>query len=329
MEKESNKHDEVSALLISLLGLSKNTRVEPLEEMGVRPDIVFRDGKKWYVVEVANTASIERLSQLVLYQRLMDKRKNIHFILAAKVIPTSVLKIADKVGVRIVNLPRGIPIAREIEVHKAKLTTEKAWRVSSRLLGDKACSIRQIALKEGLSYGWAHAIVKRLLSRGIAVQKGNLVEIADVNALLDAVAWERPLADLRLGTVRSSIKGSYEAAETLTRTAKEWSMPLSFTAYTAASLYVGYGARHDSVYCYVSNRDAFLELKREMGEGKGIEIIYHSADRDVFSQVRDKEGILVVSPEQTLLDLAGLGYSARDFALEMVRRYASITEDNE
>ncbi len=329
MDKKSNELDEVSALLVSILGLSKKARVEPLEEMGVRPKLVFRDGKKRYVVEVTNTASIEKLSQLVLYQRLMDKKKNIHFILAAKVIPTSVLKIADKVGVIIVNLPRGIPIAQEIEVHKAKLTTEKAWKVSSRLLRDKACSIRQIAMKEGLSYGWAHAIVKRMLSRGIAVQKGGFVEISDVNTLLDAVAWERPLADLRLGTVRSSIKGSYEAAETLSRTAKEWSMPLSFTAYTAASLYVGYGARHDSVYCYVSNRDAFLELKREIGEGRGIDIIYYSADRDVFTRARDKEGILVVSPEQTLLDLAGLGYSARDFALEMVKRYASITEDNE
>ena len=329
MDRKSNKLDEVSALLISLLGLSGKARREPVDVMGIRPDLVFRDGRKWYVVEVVNTASVENLSQLVLYQRLMESRKNTHFVLAAKVIPTSVLDIADKVGVEIVNLPRGIAIAQEREVHRAKLTTEKAWRVSSRLLRDKACSIRQIALKEGLSYGWAHAIVKRMLARGIAVQKGSLVEITDVNALLDAVAWERPLADLRIGTVKSTIKGSYEAAETLTRTAKEWNMPLSFTAYTAASLYVGYGARHDTVYCYVSNRDAYLELKREMGEGKGIDIIYYSADRDVFTRARNKEGIQVASPDQALLDLAGLGYSARDFALEMVKRYASIPENNE
>jgi len=329
MNKKDPKYDEISSLLISLLGLSKKVRPEPMELMGVRPGVVFQDGNRLYVLEVVNTASVENLSRLVLFQRLMDKRRNTHFILAAKVMPTSVLKIADKVGVEIVNLPRGISIAQEREAHRAKLTTEKAWRVSSRLLKEKQCSIRHIALKEGLSYGWAHAVVKRMLTRGIALQKGNLVEIADVNALLDAAAWERPLADLRLGTVKSPIKGSYEAAETLTRTAKEWNMPLSFTAYTAASLYVGYGARHDAVYCYVSNRDAYLELKRELGEGRGIEIIYYSADRDVFTQSRIKEGIQVTSPDQTLLDLAGLGYSARDFALEMVKRYASITEDNE
>ncbi len=329
MDKKVTKSDEISSLLVSLLGLSGDARQEPVEEMGVRPDLVFRDGNKWYVVEVVNTASVEKLAQLVLYQRLMENRRNTHFVLAAKVIPTSVLEIAAKVGVEIVNLPRGIPIAQEREAQRAKLTTEKAWRVPSRLLKDKACSIRQIALKEGLSYGWAHAVVKRMLTRGIAVQKGSLVEITDVNALFDAAAWERPLADLRIGAVKSTIKGSYEAAETLTRTAREWNMPLSFTAYTAASLYVGYGARHDSVYCYVSNKDAFLELKREMGEGKGIEIIYFSADRDVFTKSQNKEGVQVVSPDQTLLDLAGLGYSARDFALEMVKRYANIPEYNE
>lgn len=329
MDKKGSKSDEVSSLLVALLGLSGDARREPVEEMGVRPDLVFLDGNKWYVVEVVNTASVEKLAQLVLYQRLMENSRNTHFVLAAKVIPTSVLEIADKVGVEIVNLPRGISIAQEREAQRAKLTTDKAWRVSSRLLKDKACSIRQIALKEGLSYGWAHAVVKRMLTRGIAVQNGSLVEITDVNALFDAVAWERPLSDLRIGTVKSTIKGSYEAAETLTRTAREWNMPLSFTAYTAASLYVGYGARHDSVYCYVSNKDSFLELKREMGEGKGIEIIYYSADRDVFTKSQNKEGIQVVSPDQTLLDLAGLGYSARDFALEMVKRYASIPEYNE
>jgi hypothetical protein len=311
------------------LGLSKKATKITLEDIAVHPDLVLKDTNDLYIVEVVNIASVEKLAYLVLYKQLMEKKKNTHYILAAKVVPTSVYEIAKKVGIEIIDVPRGFSIVSEEKAHRAKLTTEKAWKVSSRLIKDKACSIRQIALKEGLSYGWAHAIVKRMVSRGIASQKGGLVEIIDINALLDAVAWERPLTDLRIGTMTSVLKGSYETAETLTRTAKEWNMPLAFTAYTAASLYIGYGTKHDSVYCYVSNRDAFLELKREIGEGEGTKIFYYSADRDVFTGLINIEGIQVVSPAQTLLDLAGLGYSARDFAIEMVNRYAKISKNNE
>jgi hypothetical protein len=36
------------------------------------------------------------------------------------------------------------------------------------------------------------------------------------------------------------------------------------------------------------------------------------------------QGISVVSPAQTLLDLAGLGYSGRDLTLKMVENFAEL-----
>ena len=45
---------------------------------------------------------------------------------------------------------------------------------------------------------------------------------------------------------------------------------------------------------------------------------------DVFSDSREKEGILVVSPSQALLDLAGLGYSGKDITKAMLEKYASL-----
>jgi len=47
-------------------------------------------------------------------------------------------------------------------------------------------------------------------------------------------------------------------------------------------------------------------------------------DRDVFGDAREKEGVLIVSPSQTLLDIAGLGYSGRDITKAMVEKYATL-----
>ncbi len=327
-EKLTDPH-EITKVLFALLHLSDDAVVEMSSISNVQPDMFIRDGGDIYVVEVANTASLQKVAMLTLYQRLLVSEDDTHFVLAAKVVPTSVLDAAEQAGVDIVPLPRDVSVTQEHSVQNARFTTEKAWRVSSRLLKEKTISIRQIALKEGLSYGWTHAVVKKLIARGIVTQRGNRVEITDTNKLLDAAAWERPLDDLRLGVVKTHFSNTYEAAETLTRTAEGWNMPLAFTSYTSASLYIGYGARHDSVYCYVSNKDAFQEMKRENGGGGGIDVVFYSADRDVFTVARSREGILVVSPSQTLLDLSGLGYSARDFAQEIVKRYADITENNE
>ena len=330
MVQDNTRQELLSSVVRTLLGLPDTTvagRESPLK-MNVRPDLVLTDGDDMYLIEVVGKASVQDVAQLLLMQRLMKGHRRAHFILAAKLIPTSVLETANEAGIRTITLPPGVAVAKADERQKVKLTTEKAWRVTTRLLREKACSIRQIALKEDLSYGWAHTVVKRLTARGIAEQNGNLVRVSDVNGLLDVVAWERPLVDLRLGTLKCKLDTTYEAAETISRSSKEWGMSLSFTAYTAASLYVGYSSRHDAVYCYVADKAAFLQLKDALDDDDGIEVICHKIDRDVFSSSRSMEGIDVTSPQQTLLDLVGLGYSARDLALEMVKHYAKIPEHN-
>ena len=330
MDSNNGQDNQLQSVIASLLGLPSDAIAvqEAPMDTNIRPDMVLSEGGQKYIIEIAGTASVQKVAQLVLYQQLMMDELNVQFVLAAKVIPTSVLELARKTGIRTINLPHGITLAGDKIPQKVKLTTEKAWSVISRLLREKACSIRQIALKEEISYGWAHKVVKRLVARGIAEQNGNLVNLSNVNGLLDAVAWERPMMDLRLGSMHCAFNSTFEAAETITRSTKEWWIPLAFTTYTAASLYIGYGARHDAVYCYIDEKSAFQQLKEELGQDGGIEVIFHKTDRDVFERSRMMEGVNIVSPQQTLLDLAGLGYSSRDITTEMVNRYASIPENH-
>jgi hypothetical protein len=50
----------------------------------------------------------------------------------------------------------------------------------------------------------------------------------------------------------------------------------------------------------------------------------YAPDRGVFDDTVEKEGIKVVSPAQTLLDLAGLGYSGMDITKAMVDKYGDL-----
>ncbi|MBU3965799.1 MAG: hypothetical protein KKG76_00245 [Euryarchaeota archaeon] len=68
----------------------------------------------------------------------------------------------------------------------------------------------------------------------------------------------------------------------------------------------------------------FFKNTFRVTEKQGIKARIYVPDRDVFGDARDKEGIRIVSPSQTLLDLAGLGYSGRDITKAMVEKYATL-----
>ena len=186
-------------------------------------------------------------------------------------------------------------------------------------------SIRQLSLLEKVSYGWAHATIKSLLSQGVVTKKENYISISDTNKLLNGVAWERPFENLFADEINIDYQDAFKAASELSWILKNKEIKFAFTSYTAAGLYTGYAVRHDTVYLYLEKKemDFFKNTFRET-EKQGIKARIYTPDRDVFVDAREKEGILVVSPSQALLDLAGLGYSGRDITKAMVDKYASL-----
>jgi len=322
----TEQRSELQEVITSLLDLSGAEVVErePSFGTGIRPDLFITDGQKEIFIEVTNTASVHQLANLALYQGLMAAKENVRYILAAKIIPTNVRNIAERIDIEILVLPHHITIPHGTRVPHGLLTTEKAWRVSSRLFREKRCSIRHISRSEGISYGWAHRTVKRLISRGIVVQNGQVVELLDPNRLLDAIAWERPLNDLQIGECTTSFTETFEAARTISSMFMDDKLKIPFTAYTSASLYVGHGIRHDALYCYVPDKGHMDRMISDLGTGDGIRLIFYLPDRDVLTSAREVNEIIVTSPSQTLLDLAGLGYAARDLGRRMVEEYARL-----
>jgi hypothetical protein len=294
------------------------------EKYNLRPDALIRDGGQLYIVEITHTATWETISRLLLFQRLSGERPEI--ALAAKIIPETLYSAARELGVKLIHLPHDISVDYERTTPRGKITSKKAWKVITHLIRTGPCSIRSISQEENVSYAWTHKTIKSLLSRGIISQRGNNVEISDLETLFNAIAWERPLKSLQIDEITTSLSSTHDLAQTLTRAAEGWDKQIALAAYTAAAYQFGYGIRSDLVYCYVSTRQIGAILRNEFHDARlesGIKIIVLLSDRDVFADGDITDGVKITSRTQTLLDVAGLGYSGRDLLNNMVEQYGT------
>ncbi len=302
-------------------------------QIPIRVDAIIEEGNSRFYIEIKSKASVDTIAQLILLKELLKKQnKNvsgIYLVIASKVIPPNVEELAKQVDIILLRIPHNIvlPIQNyDYFPSKTKVTSEKSWKVITRLLKEKITSIRQLSLMENVSYGWAYATIQSLISQGIVTKlKGNYVKISDTNKLLNGVAWERPFENLCVGEISIEYHDAFRAAQELSHILKNNGTKFAFTSYTAGGLYTGYAFRHDSVYLYIEKNEIDFFIKTfEEKEKKGIKARIYAPDREIFNDAREKEGIEIVSPAQTLLDLAGLGYGGRDIAKAMVDKYASI-----
>ena len=296
---------------------------------GFAPDYIVRSGDLTLIVELKHTLSLNDVARAFMYMRLIKEDnlipRRFRYVLMAKVIPGAVGSMADRTGVDAIRLPPDIQLprgsgGREFKVNR--LSHEKSWRIVTGLLRMGPTSIRQVSLETKVSYGWAHATVERLLQMGVATRSPDGITLTDVEKLLNGVAWERPLKGLSVVDVHVSGEDVMGAARTVEGSLRGWNVRHAFGGITAGGLYTGHAQRFDRLYVYIE-RDQIETVVNAMGDPNGsiaLEIL--RPDRDVFDEVEERQGLTLVGPSQALLDLAGMGYSAMDLTLEMVRKYA-------
>ncbi len=298
----------------------------------IRPHLVIDDGRDRYIVEVKKKLSIAAIATINLYKDLIEKHRDkyhYHFLIICKVSAPLEEALAKAAGIGVLILPRGARVAGIDETKPSagiKLTSAKSWTVISSLFKEKTTSIRQLALKNNVSYGWAHKTIEALLSQGIAVRKDGYITIGDASRLLNGIAWERPFENLFIREIKTNRKSAFDAARYISQVATNARVDCAFTSYTAAGLYTGYAVRGDTAYAYVKKEDidGLIDLLSEDIVKDGVAIRIYAPDRDVFKKTRELEGVKVVSPAQTLLDTAGLGYGSKDVTMKMVERYAAL-----
>ncbi len=328
------KEDDTTAFIKSWLQLSDKVKVvsENVFDVGFqyRPDLVLEDSAKIFIIEVTQVASFEKIAQLRTYRDVLQNQYEnyeVMAVLAAKTIAPSLEKIAEQFTVKTITLPGSIRVSpySSSPKQKTKLTSEKTWKLVACLLKERLASINQLSIKAGVSYGLAHLAVNLLVDKGIVERKSGYFEVVDKSKLLNAIAWERPLDQLKAFEIYTTFSNSHNAAREITAEMGNQGIDIAFTSYTAGSLYTGYGVRYDAVYLYLEKeyQDKFIQIFNS-DEDQGVKAIVYTPDRDVFSDSREIEGVSVVSPGQSLLDLAGLGYSGMDMTSALVDKYGNL-----
>jgi hypothetical protein len=300
---------------------------------GFEPDLIVRAGDLTLIIELKHTLSLNDVARGFMYQHLIAVGnllpRRSRYVLMAKVVPDRARSMAQKTDVDIIRLPPDVELpgrSRERRFKVNRLSHEKSWRVVTGLLRMGPTSIRQVSLETRVSYGWAHATTERLLQMGVATRSPDGISITDVEKLLNGVAWERPMKELSAIIIYLSGEDVMGAARTVERSLGEWSVRHAFGGITAGGLYTGYAQRFDRLYVYVE-KDQIDMVTNAMGDPNGsiaLEIL--RPDREVFDPVEKRQGLTLVGPSQALLDLAGMGYSALDLTLEMVRTYAETKD---
>ncbi len=311
---------------------SVSWEVPVLNGLPFMADLVIEDYSKKYIIEIKSRLTLDAIGrQLVLKKLLLNSdstNRYAEFVVASKLISPETEKIARMCDIRVIALPYRADLSeneksdvRRIE----KISSDKSWKIVIALLTEKESSIRHIALKAKVSYGWTHATIKSLVTKGIVVDVGNYVKLQDIPKLLNGIAWERPFEKLYYNEAILPESDAMSAARTITGMCDKYNLDCGFTSFTAGGIYTKYGYRHDTVYVYIrkNNLDPFLK-SFDAADTHGIKVRVYKPDRDVFADTKVIEGIRLVSPAQALLDLAGLGYSGRDLTLKLAENYARL-----
>jgi len=290
------------------------------------PDYTVQSETVQYLVQVKHRLKVQDLALALLARETLRRGEGSGTtrsepVLMCKVVPPDLQSLADSVDIHVLRLDWEVPLpGRKGEGSTAKarkVTSQKSWRVVFTLLDTGPTSIKALARRADLSYGWAHATVAKLMDMGVASRTAEGVTIVDVAKLLNGVAWERPFGELRKMTVRMKAKDAMAAAMSLQSFLDDGQVEHAFTSWTAGELYTGYLKRGDSIHLYV-NRDRW-DMIRGLDEGDGgIEVHVYLPDRDVFSRTERVQGLDLVERAVALLDLAGLGHAGHDLAMEMV-----------
>jgi hypothetical protein len=342
MTPNSPHNHELIELLRTELGFSENAVIKHgstlKDKYPLQFDLIIEDGRKTYVIELKRIVRLDGLSQLGLLKLLLNANDtstyenlpyNTEFFIVGKRITQEAAEAAEKIGIRFIKLPADM---YPEEAHNKpgalsmKLTSPMSWQVVSHLLKIKETSIRHLSIESKVSYGWTHATVQALVSKGIASASdaGGYVKITDINKLLNGIAWERPFEKLLAQEFRIAANSATALAKEISFVCDEQQIPCSFTSFTAGELYTGYSARHDSVYLYLEKKNmAELVGMFDMQTRGGLAVRIYRPDRNVFKDRRKSsaENIWLVSPAQALLDCAGLGYAGRDLTLKLVALY--------
>ena len=329
------KREDLFRFLQEKLNLSNKAQLSMLSARSIKDnysiaDANITDGVRRIHLIFKYRATLNDLSKMNLLKSLTSLDKNDDFLDEYVILSTRTDPQITEYSQRLAILTIGIPseiLPREYyrqNVKTVKMSLSRSFHVIYKFLQLSPSTISEVSDQSGVSYGWTHAVINRLIEIGIAERRTGYYSIKNVNALLDLLAYERPIRSLVYRELMVNSVDAMHLANEISRFAEVESIDLAFTGITSSSMYDKFNIRRDSAYLYVRREDIghFLELIGKEKKGN-VKLTVLLPDRDIFSNTSVLNGIRVVSAEQTLLDLASMGIQAREVAVRMVDYIAS------
>jgi hypothetical protein len=319
--KSQPGNPRVQAVIDALRRDYPSSAIETVSYDGDFYEVIIEQESSVLVVGIKpSRANIQTVLKLSLYakavaQRFSDKKMIVK--LYAPAIASEAMKALVKAGGAFHKLGEARHRAGSSEA--IKITSPSSWKVVCYFIRNEEASMNQASVQTGVSYPWARAVVKKLLEICAAEEHGRKVRLADVDRLFEYVAWERPVNSLRSMEFRSAYEDEREALHELYSNVAGIIPQSACALFTAADLYLEGKASGGCIQLY-ADENAALVAKSLMGEGNGVSFQIYSPDREM-DEVYVIDDARVVSVEQTMLDLAGLGVSGLDSAKVMAAYY--------
>ncbi|HMK46698.1 MAG TPA: hypothetical protein VK436_08735 [Methanocella sp.] len=273
-------------------------------------------------------ATMKTVAKLSLYAKAVSQRfeeRRVIVRLYAPTIAPDAKTALDRSGGVFQKLPTAKP--KGMAADSIKLTSPGSWKVICHFIKHEEATMNQASVQTGVSYPWTRAVIRKLLNIGAFKDEGKKVRLSSMDQLFDYVVWERPINNLRSLEFRSAYHDEQEALYELYRNVSGIIPQSACALFTAADLYLEGIASGGCIQLY-ADENAALVVKSLLGEGDGVSFQIYSPDREM--DIATIEDIRVVSPEQTILDLAGLGTygaeSAKIIAEYYKRSHPSTTE---
>ena len=284
-------------------------------------DLILEHDKAVYVIGIKLTrATMQTVFKLVLYGKTVAQRYagyKVYLKLYAPSIAADAKEAFFKSGGSFQKLAPSRRGASE----PVKISSPGSWKVVCYFLKNEA-SVNQASVNTNVSYPWTRSVAKKLVELGALKESNRKVALADLNALFKAVAWERPINSLKGLGFRSAFEDEQEALHELYANIEGIVPKSACTLFTAADLYLEGSPSGGCIQLY-ADENAARVVKSLMGEGNGVSFQVYNPDRDLDADTYSIDDVRVVSMEQAILDLAGLGSTGADAAKVLVQKYRS------
>ncbi len=280
-------------------------------------DLILEHDHSIYVIGIKlSRATLQTVFKLVLYGKAVAQRysgQKAYLKLYAPSIAADAKEAFTKAGGSFQRLGH----SRHGSV-AVKVTSPGSWKVVCYFLKNDGSTMNQASVKTGVSYPWTRSVVKKLVELGAFHDEGRRVRVADLDILFRAVAWERPVNGLKGLGFRSCYDSEQEALKELYANMEGIVPRSACTLFTAADIYLEGRASGGCIQLYADESAARM-VKSLMGEGEGVSFQIYNPDRELEAfSVGD---VHVVSIEQAILDLAGLGSAGSDAAKVLLQKY--------